>query len=101
MAVNKGKGGGAKKYGRNAAWCKAYRASARREKNKILRLVKHLKRFPQDGKAVYVLNNLPYDKPEGWWKVVAKKSNAKRKAPRIPMRGPHTPKLITLLPKGG
>ena len=33
------KSGGAKKYGRNEAKCKAYRASKNREKNKIKRVL--------------------------------------------------------------
>lgn len=41
-----------RKYGRNAAYCKAYRLSNRREHNKIRRLNSHLKRFPDDKVAL-------------------------------------------------
>lgn len=41
-----------RKAGRNAVACKAYRDSNRRERNKIVRLKKHLIRFPDDVGAV-------------------------------------------------
>lgn len=37
-----------RKWGRNAAYCLSYKNSNRREKNKLRRLAKHLKRFPGD-----------------------------------------------------
>lgn len=40
-----------RKAGRNAAACKAYRDSNRRERNKIVKLKKHLTRFPGDAGA--------------------------------------------------
>ena len=40
-----------RKVGRNANYCKAYRLSRRRERNKLIRLEKHLKRFPADSCA--------------------------------------------------
>jgi len=39
MAKKEKKSGGSKKYGRNEAKCKAYRASKNREKNKIKRIL--------------------------------------------------------------
>ena len=49
LPVKKGKkggrkGGGAKKYGRHKAHCQRYRLEGRREKNKIKKQKKHLKR---------------------------------------------------------
>ena len=41
-------GGKSSKAGRNSAGCKAYKGSNRREHNKVRRLKKHLKRFPDD-----------------------------------------------------
>jgi hypothetical protein len=41
-----------RKYGRNAASCQAYAASNRRERNKAVRLKKHLAQFPGDKVAV-------------------------------------------------
>lgn len=41
-----------KKYGRNAVWCKVYRLTNRREKNKIKKLQKRLLRFPEDASAL-------------------------------------------------
>lgn len=40
-----------RKFGRNSATCAAYAASHRRERNKLLRLKKHLVRFPGDAVA--------------------------------------------------
>jgi hypothetical protein len=37
-----------RKVGRNALFCKSYRNTNRREKNKVVRLKKHLLLFPQD-----------------------------------------------------
>lgn len=48
MAKNSNKG---RKIGRMKDWCKAYRASKRREHNKITRLTKHLIRHPEDSTA--------------------------------------------------
>lgn len=47
-----------RKHGRNKVWCKVYAAHSRREKNKALRLKKHLTRFPDDATAKAVLNSL-------------------------------------------
>lgn len=37
-----------RKYGRNAIFCLNYKNSNRRERNKIIKLKKHLLRFPDD-----------------------------------------------------
>lgn len=50
--TQKAKGGKKqRKYGRNAAYCLAYKNSNRRERNKVKRLKKHLARFPNDACA--------------------------------------------------
>lgn len=48
---------GDKKKGRNAKWCQAYRMRGQREKNKAVRLLRHLLRFPEDGIAYGWLTN--------------------------------------------
>ncbi len=40
-----------RKHGRNKKYCEAYRNAHRREVNKIKRLRKHLKKFPEDANA--------------------------------------------------
>lgn len=51
--------GKSKKHGRNANWCKAYKLSGRREKNKAKRLLKHIDRYgTADHCAVHRFNNL-------------------------------------------
>jgi len=42
------KGKKQRKVGRNANFCKLYRLSHKRERNKLKRLEKHLRRFPDD-----------------------------------------------------
>ena len=42
---------GCKKAGRNRKWCEVYRKSGVRERNKLKKIQKHLKRFPNDGVA--------------------------------------------------
>ena len=39
---------GCKKAGRNRAWCEAYRKAGTRERNKRRKMLKHIKRFPND-----------------------------------------------------
>lgn len=41
-----------RKWGRNALSCASYQNANRRERNKLLRLGKHLKRFPSDKVAI-------------------------------------------------
>lgn len=49
-AHNKGKNN--RKIGRNAAKCARYSAEGRREKNKARKILRHLKRHPNDMNAV-------------------------------------------------
>lgn len=37
-----------RKHGNNSAYCVFYKNSKRRERNKVIRLKKHLTRFPND-----------------------------------------------------
>ncbi len=55
--VNIVKRGGKKnrKHDRNKIWCKAYRARSQHEKNKAVRLGKHIARHPADRCAVTAL----------------------------------------------
>lgn len=55
MAKKQKSGSGARKYDRNKIWCQAYRARGQREKNKAVRLHKHIARHPADGCAVTAL----------------------------------------------
>ncbi len=48
--VKKGKSGN-KKHGRSKAWCERYRARGQREKNKLKKIRRHLKKFPGDRAA--------------------------------------------------
>jgi hypothetical protein len=50
MAVKKSKK--QRKVGRNAAFCLRYRNSRQLERNKLKKLLKHLKHFPADNCAV-------------------------------------------------
>jgi hypothetical protein len=47
-----------RKHGRNKEFCKRYKAENRRHKNKIKKLKKHIKKFPNEKNAVRVLKNL-------------------------------------------
>lgn len=58
MAGKTASGGGGKKKGRMKIWCAAYTASHTREKNKKRRLLKHLKRFPDDLVAQGAVKNI-------------------------------------------
>ena len=51
-------GGKSKKAGRDLIRCKVYRGQMRRDKNKLRRLHKHLKRFPNDHCATGAVGNL-------------------------------------------
>lgn len=56
--VKKAKGGKKnRKIGRNKKWCEAYRNRGQREKNKCIRIRKHLARFPNDPTARHLLAN--------------------------------------------
>ncbi len=37
-----------KKYGNNKVWCQVYRAQGTRERNKIRKIKRHLRRFTND-----------------------------------------------------
>lgn len=52
MAGDKSK---SKKAGRNALRCKSYKDRNQRERNKIVRLNKHLKREPTDKSAILAI----------------------------------------------
>ena len=56
MAKKQKSGGGARKRNRNRVWCKAYRARGQREKNKVVRLRKHIARHSTDRCALAALN---------------------------------------------
>ena len=47
-----------RKTGRNAVYCKFYAQTHRRERNKIVKLKKHLKAFPDDKCAQDTLKRL-------------------------------------------
>ena len=47
--------GGTRKYDRNKIWCQAYRARGQREKNKAVRLRKHIACHPTDLCAIDAL----------------------------------------------
>lgn len=59
MGTKQVKSGGARKYGRNKAACLNYRNMQQRERNKGKRLIKHMKRFRNDGSALRALEALP------------------------------------------
>lgn len=46
-----------RKHGRNKVWCQAYRNRGQREKNKVVRLKRHLIDHPHDRNAVHLLAN--------------------------------------------
>ena len=45
------KSGGNRKLGRNKKGCEAYRAMGTRERNKKVKMLRHIKRFPADRQA--------------------------------------------------
>ena len=47
-----------KKQGRNTKYCDQYRKEGRRERNKRRKLMRHLKRFPNDRTAQSALDRL-------------------------------------------
>ncbi len=49
---------GCKKAGRNRKWCEAYRLFGQRERNKLRKVRRHVKRFPDDGVAKRALARL-------------------------------------------
>lgn len=58
--AKKEKGSGTKKYDRNRPWCQAYRNRQQRERNKVVKLLRHFRRFGYSCAAtVHCYNNLP------------------------------------------
>lgn len=47
-----------KKYGRNAAQCKAYEQQGRREINKRRKMERHLRRFPTDEQCANAMRSI-------------------------------------------
>lgn len=56
-------GGKNRKYGRNSKWCDLYRVHSIRDKNKVIKLLNHLRRHPEDDKARGTLRGLRGDVP--------------------------------------
>lgn len=59
------------KFGRNKDWCKTYRAMGRREKNKLAKIMRHIKRHPGDvgggiRKGLDKLKTVGYHLPKTW-----------------------------------
>lgn len=52
MAGQRSGGKKNRKIGRNQKWCEAYQARHQREKNKVVKMKRHVKRFPMDARAV-------------------------------------------------
>ena len=55
MAEKAKKTGKGRKIGRNLKWCQAYQLRRQRERNKAMRLRKHLARLPKDTVAAAAL----------------------------------------------
>lgn len=53
------KGGGARKYSRNKVWCANYKSQQQRERNKALKLARHIRATPWDKVARAALSKLP------------------------------------------
>lgn len=53
-----GKGKNNRKFGRNKDACQRYKLANTREKNKIKKVKKHLKKYPKDGNAIGALARL-------------------------------------------
>jgi hypothetical protein len=58
MGKQKQGGKGSKKYGRNEAKCKAYKAEGRRDKNKARKLAKHRVENPNDKVAANAVTKI-------------------------------------------
>lgn len=48
MSKQNDRGGGSKKYGRSIAWCTGYKRRKQRERNKLVRVGKHVLHHPND-----------------------------------------------------
>lgn len=79
MAASKTQKG--RKIGRNKAWCKTYRNSNQRERNKARKLLKHFERYgAASASAVHCFNNLPgFVKPAGMLTVTLTHGNKRKK----------------------
>lgn len=51
-------GGKSKKKGRNKVWCDLYRKRGQREKNKRVKIQRHIKKFPNDLQAQKALKGV-------------------------------------------
>lgn len=70
------------KKGRNSKFCQAYKLSQRREKNKAVKLLRHIKRYgTTDHCAVHAYNNLPVTIRGIGNSLTPTKSKALRKPP--------------------
>ena len=58
LSSEKGKGGGARKYGRAKKWCEMYRKLGMRRKNKIKKIRRHIKKFGDDKRAASALKRV-------------------------------------------
>jgi hypothetical protein len=47
-----------KKYGNNKVWCQVYRATGKRERNKLLKMQRHLRHYPADNQCTNRLRSL-------------------------------------------
>ena len=59
MAKKQGSGGGSRKRGRDLKQCLSYKNSQQREKNKAIKIARHLRRHPEDPTALTALAALP------------------------------------------
>ncbi len=59
MAKKQSKGSGGRKKGRNLKWCLNYNNRQQRERNKAIKIARHLRRHPEDPTALTALAALP------------------------------------------
>ena len=55
---NQKSGSKKKKHGRNAVYCAAYKAYFRRGRNKRVKVLRHLKKHPNDAQAVEAMKRV-------------------------------------------
>ena len=55
---NQKSGSKKKKHGRNAVYCAAYKAYFRRGRNKRVKVLRHLKKHPNDAQAVEAMKRI-------------------------------------------
>ena len=86
MSHNNSKNGD-KKHGRSKDQCKAYAMRGQREKNKLKKLLRHIRRYgAMDHTAVHFWNNFPARVMAGLDPITPVKSKCKRSPPKTPMR---------------